>query len=127
MSRRAHEIQAAGEIAAAAGRAGFRPFLAEKGNYGFYTDADGTRVVCFQVNGYLETGVSGNYVTSDPRKTGTGWCIADSFNADMIRDYFDARPPGWAVSTGITWRYATLDDHLNRYGASSKYIELTAE
>jgi len=35
------------ELAASIQSDGFRVFIAERGDYGFYTDAEGTRVVSF--------------------------------------------------------------------------------
>ena len=123
---RAHEYekQAAAEFAQAAVKAGYRAYLAEKGNYGFYTDDDGSRVVSFQFNGFFESSVGGNYVTDKPAQTGTGWRIADA-SAKNIRVYFDANPPHWAVRDS-KWRLATLDDHLDRYQRSSKYEQVAA-
>ena len=112
--KRQHEIDRAKEIAQAAIDAGFRAFIAEQGNYGFYTDENGSRVVSFQVNGYFEESISGNYVTSDPKSTGTGWRIADSINTDLLSEYFRMSAPKWATS-GATWRHATLTDNLKRY------------
>lgn len=119
-----YEKQRAQEIAQSALDAGYRPFIAEKGNYGFYTDADGTRVVSFQVNGYFEESVSGNYVTNEPQKTGTGWRIADSVNTQELDDYFNMNAPRWAVGDA-KWRHATLTDELNRYQSSSRFKEIT--
>lgn len=109
-------------VARAAIAKGYRAFLAESGTYGFYTDAEGTRVVCFQ-SSYSMPCVSGNYVTSCGRETGSGWQIDDGFSAERVDDYFQARPPHWAVKNH-KWRYATLEDHLQRYGVSSRYVEV---
>lgn len=98
--------------------AGFRVFVAERGTYGFYTDAAGSKVVCFQVGlGGLE--FSGNYKTSAPSSTGTGWRLLTQPPAEM----FKQGPPQWALH-GATWEYTTLEQHLKTYQASSKYTEV---
>lgn len=117
-----YQIERARQIAESAKAGGFRAFLAARGNYGFYTDCGGSRVVSFQVNG-LEEVVSGNYVTSEPHKTGSGWRIADTIEIDKLTEYFAARAPFWAVGNA-TVRPTTLSEHLERYGASSQYTEI---
>lgn len=116
------ERQRAYEIAKAIHDQGFRVFLAERGTYGFFTDAEGSRVISFQCNGVTDS-VSGNYVTKDGRKTGTGWRIADSIDPELAQQYFDMYAPSWAVGS-TEWRFATLEDHLARYGDSSRYTEV---
>lgn len=121
-----YEIERAEEFARAAIKAGFRAYLAEAGNYGFFTDDEGSRVISFQFNGYFESRVSGNYVTDKPKETGSGWQIsADSISVEPeeIKKYFNAYPPRWAVGDA-QWRLATLEDHQNRYQWSSKYEEV---
>lgn len=122
-TRREYEKRRAAEIAQAAIDAGFRAFIAEQGNYGFYTDDEGSRLVDFQVNGYFEESVSGNYVTSNPQQCGQGWRIADSVNTDMISEYFNQTAPRWATGRN-TWRYKTLAEHQSEYQASSRYTEV---
>jgi len=68
--------------------------------------------------------VSGNYKTSQPQKTGTGWRISDEFNPATITDYWNATAPRWAVGAA-TWRYTTLSEHLDTYQRSSRYSEAT--
>jgi len=125
MTSHEYARQRAAEFAQAARKAGFRAFVAEKGNYGFFTDAEGTKTVDFQVNGYFESSISGNYKTDKPRATGNGWRIADSIrdDAESIRQYFNSYPPHWAVGDA-NWVYTTLDHHLATYGNSSKYVEV---
>ena len=106
-------------IAQAAVAAGFRAYIAEQGNYGFFTN--GARVVSFEVN-HFQTKYSGNYITSDPKKTGTGWELSSGNGyAAMIAQ----NAPRWAVGSA-TWRHTTEAEHLATYGASSKYQEVTA-
>ncbi len=102
---------------------GYRPFIAKSGEYGFFTDKDGTRVISF---GCDLSGVnfSGNYKTSAPRSTGTGWRIADTISGPFdCEQLFNSYAPQWAVGSA-TWRYATLADHLKTYQASSGYVEM---
>ena len=114
-----YKTEAVAQLAAEIKGAGFRVFLAEKGTYGFFTDAEGTRVVCFQfdLGGFK---YSGNYVTSAPRQTGTGWQLAD----DSFTGLFNQSAPSWATG-GHEWRYTTLAQHLATYQWSSRYVEVT--
>ena len=108
---------AVAELAASIRAAGFRVFVAERGDYGFYTDADGTRVVSFgpKFGGFK---FSGNYKTSNPKSTGTGWQL----NTGSFADMFAATAPKWATQ-GAKWEYTTLAQHLAVYQSSSKYSE----
>lgn len=120
-----YKTQATAELAQRIRAAGFRVFIAKSGTYGFYTDAEGTRVVCFQfdLGGFK---FSGNYKTSNPRSTGTGWSMGES--ADMtsqgFTSMFRSYAPSWAVR-GAEWRFTTLAEHLKTYQASSQYTEFT--
>jgi hypothetical protein len=110
--------------------AGYRVFIAKSGHYGFYTDKEGTKIISFQMD-LSGVSVTGNYKTSNPRQTGTGWRITDSFNcfnkypgvnkveADRV---FNAFPPSWALGSA-TFKHTTLEQHLKTYGQSSGYIE----
>lgn len=109
------------ELAEAIKAKGFRVFIANRGTYGFFTDTDGARVISFQ----YDLGVvsfSGNYKTPNPRSTGTGWRISEGipYNYDEV---FSAYPPQWATR-GVEWEYTTLDQHLETYNKSSKYMEV---
>lgn len=109
------------DTAASIKKAGFRVFLAESGTYGFYTDADGSRVVSFQTDlGQLS--FSGNYKTNNPSQTGTGWRLNTQGYADM----FNVVAPAWAVRDA-KWQYTTLAQHLKTYQSSSKYREVGDE
>jgi hypothetical protein len=104
---------------------GYRVFIAESGTHGFYTDAQGSKVIGFQhVLGGVT--VSGNYKTSNPSSTGTGWQIAGCFDPAEIDNSFAAHAPHWAVGLA-KWRFTTLEEHLKTYGKSSGYVELTPE
>lgn len=97
--------------------AGFRVFIARSGTYGFYTDAEGSRVVSFQydLNGFK---FSGNYKTDNPRQTGNGW----ELEAGSYREMFEQSPPSWAVGAA-RWKLSSLVAHLMTYQKSSCYTE----
>lgn len=99
--------------------AGFTPYLAERGNYGFYTDQN--RVVCFSVDlGRLK--FSGNYKTNTPISTGNGWGmdIDGEITPETIKAMIKAEPPMWAVGKA-KWKYKTFDQYMAEYQGSSKF------
>jgi len=101
----------------------YRPFIAANGDYGFFTDAAGARVISFGVD-LGELKFSGNYKTDSPKTCGTGWRITESAS-DATPDafaLFNTGAPQWATK-GHKWRYTTLAEHLATYGESSKYVE----
>jgi hypothetical protein len=97
---------------------GFTVYLAERGDYGFITDASEKRVLSFSRDG----GLSGNY--GPPSTTsGTGWKMDGSFydlkTADDVNRALNAHPPSWC---GNGWKtFTTVAQHLALYGASSRY------
>ena len=99
---------------------GFRVFIGENGEYGFFTDEAGTKIVSFQTDLGV-TSFSGNYKTDKPRETGTGWRITDN-DSGKYQEIFDTYPPTWATK-GSKWKYTTLEQHLDMYQRSSKYTE----
>lgn len=103
--------------------AGFRVFISKSGTYGFYTDAKGTKVICFQ-NDLGITSFSGNYKTDKPKETGTGWRIQEGDNGTYYQAIFDSCAPKWAVKDA-KYSYTTLEQHLKSYGESSGYVEVT--
>ena len=114
------------EVAQRARQAGYRAFLSYNQTYGFYTDEEGTRVISFQPH-YFSVRFSGNYVTSSPRDTGTGWGIADLPVDENLDEFFHqmmtATPPHEYVRGCSWWKYASLLDHFDRYQRSSLYKE----
>jgi hypothetical protein len=102
---------------------GFRVFIAAKGPYGFITDADGSRVLCFSLDSVGS--LSGTY--SPPSTTsGTGWRMdrmpGELRTAADVKAALYATAPPWA---GNGWkRYTTLPEHLAAYGSSSGYSEV---
>lgn len=123
MSRLTYQQEAIQELAAKLKKKGFRVFIAERGSYGFYTNEEGSKVVSFQydLGGFS---FSGNYKTSNPRRTGAGWQIVkDSYGCENFQSILDSVPPKWATR-GATWKYTTLEQHLASYQKSSKYKEI---
>lgn len=115
-----YKTEAVQQLAAEIKNAGFRVFIAKSGAYGFFTDAEGTRVVSFQydLGGFK---FSGNYVTDQPRSTGTGW-VMGSASRGNYKQLFESYAPEWAVK-GAKWKHTTLAQHLATYQASSVYVE----
>ena len=112
-----YKVEAVKELAEQIKQAGYRVFLAESGTYGLYTDKEGTRVVCFQydLGGFR---FSGNYITDQPRYTGTGWVLETNSFEHMFY-----QGPLLSQVGNASWKYTTLEQHLNRYNPSSKYTE----
>lgn len=113
-----YKTEAVQELAQKIKAAGFRVFIAKSGTYGFYTDADGTRLVSFQfdLGGFKFTG---NYKTDNPRRTGTGWQLVQNRTfQEMFNEY-----PTWSLA-GASWQFTTLAQHLKTYQASSHYVEV---
>lgn len=122
-----YEQETIDHITRLAKAAGFRVFIAERGNYGFYTDQEGTAVVCFQVNG-CDFRLSGNYRPYDSlagKYTGTGWIISDTVPADKgtLISAFKRYPPRWATGCYQVSR-TTLQQHQAAYQDSSRYQEI---
>lgn len=115
---------AALELAATIKAAGFRAFIAEKGTYGFYTDAEGARVVSFEFC-FGAPKFSGNYRTSQPKSTGTGWVMGEVWpvTPEALKRMYGADAPRWAVGSA-QWQPTTLAQHLATYGKSSRYTEV---
>ena len=99
---------------------GFRPFVAESGTHGFYTNEGGTRLVSFQCDFYVR--FFGNYKTSNPNLTGTGW-VMDESDAGDYQKMFDADPPKWAVGSAPS-RLTTVAEHQDFYQVSNRYKEV---
>jgi hypothetical protein len=111
--------QAIRETAQQAKAKGFRVFIAERGTYGFFTDAAGSRVISFAYDlGTIK--FSGNYKTNRPRQCGTGWVIGTGVSFAAA---FNASAPQWATG-GATWSYKTLAEYLSEYQSSSKFEEV---
>lgn len=107
--------RAAMEFAIEAKNQGFDDYIAERGNYGFYTD--GERVVSFAVD--LSLTLSGNYQPS--LKSGTGWRISDDAGFEQIKSAIKANAPQWANKAAI---YTKPEAYLKKYQASSKFEQV---
>ena len=94
---------------------GFRPFVAESGTHGFYTNEGGTRLVSFQCDFYVR--FFGNY-----KITGTGWLLDEKDSGDYQK-MFDECLPRWVVGSA-TSRATTLAEHLDFYQAANRYKEV---
>ena len=126
MTKVNYEKEIAIDLAQRAVQLGFHVFIAEKGTYGYYTAGAG--VVSFQVD-YGSIQLSGNYKTSDPKKTGGGWRIYD--DSDVIDDTaitkaIGTKPPRWAVGDA-TWTLTTPEQYRATYQDSSRYVEFLGE
>lgn len=97
---------------------GFRVFIAKSGTYGIFCNREGTRVTSFQ---YDISGIRyfGNYVTDQPRRTGTGWEARQGAFADINAEY----PQPW-MTNDAKWSFKTLKQMQKDYAASSCYVEL---
>ena len=116
-----YEREAARTFADLAKQAGFRVFLAERGTYGYITDADGARVVGFQAE-FGSIKVSGQYRAS--RESGTGWIIEDdtsptSANRDNLTKWLNMPAPAWANRKPI---YVTEAEYRDAYQPSSHFL-----
>lgn len=101
------------ELTAMILKEGLRVFIAERGTYGFYTNATGDRIVSFDID--LTILFHGQYKSHD---NGDGWRICEG-----IPDNFAAllRTP----SPFSMIKYTTLDEYLAVYQTSSKFKEIT--
>ncbi len=106
------------KIALAIKAQGFRVFIAKSGEHGFYTNKEGSRVVCFQDTlGVLS--FSGNYIS---KGNGSGWRITDNDKGDY-KEIFNTYPPHWAVGSS-QWQFKTFIEYLKNYQRSSKFKEV---
>ena len=104
---------------------GLRVFLSKAGTYGFFTNTEGNRVVSFGKN-YFAIDFSGNYITDNPKQTGTCWRL-NSENFSSYKDLLKCSAPPWALGAAKIIRYTTLEDKLKQYGKSSGYCEVIQE
>jgi hypothetical protein len=104
---------------------GFRAFVAKNDGirgHGFFTNADGSRVVSFQMD---DGSLGGNYGPPS-RESGTGWRLADTVWTIKTRaDAERALNEHPSAFCGKGWKnFTTLETHLGMYGASSGYQEI---
>lgn len=119
MTRSQWEKEAIQEVATDLINKGMRVFISEKGTYGFFTEKEGSRVVSFQTDLGVIT-CSGKYIS---RSCGAGWGYerGEYPQPAMLKD----AAPRWATK-GENVKLATLEDHLKRYGKSSRYTGVFA-
>jgi len=103
---------------------GYTVYIAEDGTYGFYTDD--TRVVSFGGQWNFSVDFSGNYITSAPQQTGTGWGISggrelSDIDAETARRFITENAPQWATRGASVVKYTTPEQYLKTYGPSSRY------
>ena len=110
-----HEREHALDFARAVAAQGFAVYLAQRGNYGFYTD--GKRVVSFSLE-LFGGGVrlTGNYRPG--KNTGTGWHIRDGATPTHAAAALASNAPRKFNPSPV---YTTPEEHLQTYGESSGY------
>ena len=110
------------ELAARIKALGFRVFVAERGEYGFITDAEGSRVLSF---GFSDGGSLGGNYGPPSKESGTGWRMDRTpYDLKTAADVSAALYAPAPAFTGKGWRrYTTLEQHLQQYGSSSRYQE----
>lgn len=101
---------------------GYRVFVSGSGTYGFYTDNSGKRVVSFQVD-YGTPVFSGNYRTNQPELTGKGWRMSCPGEEVGFHEMINAEAPAWATRGATVVKYTTLEQFLETYQPSSKFVE----
>jgi hypothetical protein len=102
---------------------GFRVSISKTGEYGYYTDAEGTRVCSISMGLSYELSFSGNYHS---KASGTGWRIQDMSDyptKEQAEAMLYALAPRWATTEQV--RYATEESHHKFYGQSSGYERAT--
>lgn len=104
---------------------GFRVFIAKSGEYGFYTNKEGSSVVSFQID-YFSVIFSGNHrVLRDGHIVGAGWRFDKQpsvLDYESLQGMIDARTPSWVDTLNRTIP-KTLASHLEDYQCSSKFVE----
>jgi hypothetical protein len=100
---------------------GFPVYLSGSGTHGVFTLPDGSRVVGFEYGN--QCSLSGTYGPPS-RDSGTGWKLeqlpGDLVTSDDVEKVLNEKAPKWC---GNGWkRYTTIKEHLDMYGASSRYI-----
>lgn len=105
----------------------YRVYLSARAgcNHGFFTDAEGSRVVSFQYDIYDGIRFSGNYVS---KSCGTGWVMPDitvpnAVTQAWVDSLFNAGIPHWATK-GEQVKRTSCAHMLEVYGASSMFEEV---
>lgn len=111
--------QLVAETAEALHSYGYTVYIAGSGEYGFYTD--GARVVSFGGSWEYSLDFSGKYISSH---SGIGWQLEGQIGVptkEQAAEFIKTNAPRWATTENV--KYTTPEQHLARYGASSKYAE----
>lgn len=108
---------------------GYPVYLSEKGNYGFFTNADGIRVISFQID-YFFFNFSANHksiglgtgyrITSDEKCL--LWEIDTFCTAEFLESLINAPAYKSRRKNEKFLSWTTLEQHLKSYQESSKYI-----
>ena len=108
---------------------GYPVYLSEKGNYGFFTNQDGSRLVSFQIDHFFfsfsanhkSIGLGSGYrITNDEQCL--LWDIDNFCTAKFLESLINA--PVYISrrkNERFLW-WTTLEQHLERYQSSSKYV-----
>ena len=107
---------------------GYPLYLSEKGNYGFFTNADGSRLISFHID-YFFFSFSANHKSigwgSGYQITNDEQCLLweiDSFcTADFLESLINAPIYKSKRNDGRFLSWTTLKQHLETYQSSSKY------
>jgi len=107
---------------------GYTVYLSEKGNYGFFTNTEGSRVICFQID-YFFFNFSANHKSiglgSGYRITNDEQCLLweiDNFcTADFLKSLVNAPIYISRRKNEKFLSWTTLNQHLETYQSSSKY------
>lgn len=125
MTRNERDRAEALEVANRVKALGFRVWIAERGTYGFISDAEGSRVLSWSADGPWSN-LSGNYGPPS-QESGTGWkldgiTLGDLTTAEAVKAALYAYPPAWC---GKGWKsLTTVEQHLKLYQSSSAYVEV---
>jgi hypothetical protein len=115
------EREAARAVAQSAIACGLVPYIAERGTYGYITDATGSRVLSFGCD-LGSVNYSGNYRS---QSVGSGWSIGRYAGTDAItvRRAWDqvAEKPAECIMFGERVRMRTEREYLAIYQESSKF------
>lgn len=111
---------------------GYIVYIAESGEYGFYTD--GSRVVGFGGHWRFSVDFSGNYralTAEGGRRIGTGWQVEGgkeltSITEEQAHRFVTASAPAWATG-GERYKLTPPEEYLKTYGASSRFTLFTPQ
>lgn len=101
---------------------GFEVWLSANGEYGFFTNEEGDKIVYFQYGNPSWAIEFSGCLSKGDRHCGTGWKMDATNHKDAWKEA--KNPPSWYRSyMPSTAKYATRETHLKMYGYSSKYAK----